>query len=180
MRTRKRILGVAAVILAAVLSVGLFSAVIPTISAEEEPTPGPLGWNRTQSGYTYGLDGSIYSYACSMVLETKLDEVSGEVYDDVTAILDIYNEAADISAPINKSNIVLTGLVYYPELDEYETVVHTNYRSGLQNIIFWDRNSLVAIKDFGGVWYYGEILYVKAEYYLNDRIIESLSWYREE
>ena len=95
-------------------------------------------------------------------------------------ILDIYNEASGISAPINKSNIVLTGLVYYPELDEYETVVHTNYRSGLQNVIISDTNSLAAMKDFGGVWYYGEILYVKAEYYLNDRMIESLSWYREE
>ena len=180
MKLRKIIPTVVAVLLALVLSVGLFSAVIPTISAEEEPTPGPLGWNRTQSGYTYGLDGSIYSYACSMNLETKLDELSGEVYDDVTAILDIYNEAADISAPINKSNIVLTGLVYYPELDEYETVVHTNYRSGLQNVNYSDMNILAAMKDFGGVWYYGEILYVKAEYYLNDRMIESLSWYREE
>ena len=180
MKQKKRIYTVIAALLAVILAVGLFSTVIPTISAEEEPTPGPLSWNRTQSGYTYGLDGRIYSYACSLAFETKIDEASGEVYDDVTAILDIYNEASAISMPINKSNIVLTGLVYYPKLDEYETVVHTGYSSGFDHVDRWDMDILMGMKDVGGMWYYGEILYVKAEYYLNERLIESMSWYREE
>lgn len=180
MKLQKIIPGVVAALVAVILAVGLFSTAIPTISAQEEPAPEPLGWNRTQSGYVYGLDGRIYSYACSLAFETKVDEASGEVYDDVTAILDIYNEASAISAPINKSNIVLTGLVYYPKLDEYETVVNTGYTSGTQNVHIWDMEKLMGMKDVGGVWYCGEILYVKAEYYLNDRIIESMSWYREE
>ena len=166
--------------MAVILAVGLFSTVIPTISAQEEPALEPPYWNRTQSGYTYGLDGRIYSYACSLAFETKIDEASGEVYDDVTAVLDIYNEAAFISAPINKSDVVLTGLVYYPKLDEYETVVNVGYTSGSDNVNRWDMEKLMGMKGVGGVWYYGEILYVKAEYYLNGRLIESMSWYGEE
>lgn len=176
MKLRKLFPGLVVTLLAIVLSVGLFTGAIPKVLATEVTEEEPLAWCRTASGYVYGTDRTIYSYSYSLIFEKDVsDDVEGE-YDRVSAHLEIENET--IETAVWGMYCIMEMCIYDPVLDDYVIVsgakgtdnreAFGNCYEVMTNLLEYDEGSIE-----------GEIEYVTARYYFADRMVGSLSWYRE-
>ena len=179
MQFRKFIPAVAACVLAVVLSMVLFLNASPKVSAADAvQTPAP-DFNQSISGVLYGTDSTIYPYTCTMVINNVNNpNLEGE-YEIVCCYMDLRNDQNVMQDDFGLIECYTEAVFYYPELDEYDEWI--DYRdfpawSDFQDIAFVRSGRFTV----GEEEYYGYLDHITSVFMVDEKIIATLTWQREQ
>lgn len=185
MKLRKLIPGVVTVLLAVVLSVGLFVYAVPNALAVEEIEQSSE-WALVESGYIRGMDHSIYPFTASLRFQTGLNAYSSTDTNwenptpvvTVDAWLEVENESINEFPAINSGYCSLELYMYIPELDIYETQTMCWGTFYGQNVSCAAGGCDVRVYvEVDEQVYAGELIRVTAKYYLLGQEVATLNWH---
>lgn len=183
MKLRKLIPAAVAVLLALVLSVGLFVHGVPNALAVDQELP-LKDWILVESGYVHGLDHAIYPYSCVLMIQPNFPALCSDntfVHaDNIYAYTVIDNKSMNEVPGVLGGYVALEVYMYIPELDIYVTKTMASGDFSEKNLSDYAGGCDVAVfTEEGGQVYLGEAVRVTAKYYLMDQEIATISWQAE-
>ena len=187
MKLRKLIPGVVAVLLALVLSVGLFVYAVPNAMAVDE-IESSSDWAMVESGYIRGMDHAICPYTCTLRFQNWFAYSSTDTnwtnpipVVTVDTTLEVWNKSIDEFPAVRDCGTSLEIYMYIPELDTYETKSNWNgYIDGQNTRCSAGGVDLQVCTEVDEQVYAGELIRATAKYYLLGREVATLSWYATE
>ena len=187
MKLRKWIPAAVAVLLAVILTVGLFVYAVPKAMAVDQ-IESFSDWALVESGYIRGMDHAICPYTCTLRFQTGLNAYSSTDTNwtnpipvvTVGTTLEVWNKSIDEFPAVRDCGVSLEIYMYIPELDTYETKSFWNgYIDGQNTRCSAGGVDLQVCTEVDEQVYAGELIRATAKYYLLGREVATLSWYAD-
>ena len=182
MKLRKLIPTMTVVLLAVILTAGLFAREIPNAQADE--VTGLTDWILGESGYVRGNDRGIYPYNCMLFFAERTFDLNTMIGPDVnsyvngvTALLEVKNVSASPGYSVGDGGVFIQAQAYIPDLDQDVVLEEwVSYDSTHTTVV---SATIPCYVEENGELYEGELRSVTARYYLMGREVQVLSWNAE-